>query len=439
MTGKVAPELLRTQRTQRGWTTDELAQRLGMPQSGSIVTDWEEGRRILEGPMAGLVLSLLRSGSDAETPIEARGEQIWRRSGNWRESWRQITALPLTPAQIDAETFAGLFPRAAIPPPQHVHGFPFVDHGLPSNVYGQHGDVWLGVIPQRDAPPAYLWILEQDGSFYYREKIWEDDQASITNGHIHIGSVLEICSNAVFFLRNLSRYAALSSRYCLRLRLGGMRGRSIVAQPDHLPSDVLRVDGQMPLSSDDQPRDHHTAVIEVALNQMIESPLTVVYSLVAEVVREVRPDLADIRRLERQLRYRHASDSRRGGIRFLGYLDPFLHARPMRRAVVSVNNERVGLVVETPGGGSRFTYDPDYLVRSHARPLSPRMPLRSGPYESVDLLPFFENLLPQGAQLEALVHQRGLQPHDKFGILLATLPSSVGGLQIHQEERIETP
>jgi hypothetical protein len=32
-----------------------------------------------------------------------------------------------------------------------------------------------------------------------------------------------------------------------------------------------------------------------------------------------------------------------------------------------------------------------------------------------------------------------VDPRDKFGVLLATLPSSIGDVQIHQEERVETP
>jgi serine/threonine-protein kinase HipA len=67
------------------------------------------------------------------------------------------------------------------------------------------------------------------------------------------------------------------------------------------------------------------------------------------------------------------------------------------------------------------------------------MPVRIEPYEASGLLPYFENLLPEGAQLEILARQRKLDPKDKFGILLATLPSSIGDVQVHQEERVETP
>jgi HipA-like protein len=78
-------------------------------------------------------------------------------------------------------------------------------------------------------------------------------------------------------------------------------------------------------------------------------------------------------------------------------------------------------------------------VRPDARPLSPTMPVRLEPYEGSGLLPFFDNLLPEGAQFEILVRHRSLDPRDKFAVLLATLPSSIGDVQIHQEERIGTP
>ena len=426
------PETIHALRTQRGWTTDELAARLGMHGSGSIVSDWEEGRRTFEGPIANLLLLTLRHGAVGGT-IDERAEDLWRRAGNWIESWRQVSALPVEPTPIVATTLSKLFPDAVIAPLQHVHGFPFVDQGLPPGVYGFHGGHWLGVIPEKEHPPAYLWRFERDGSFLYREKIWEDDKMSITGGHIHVGSLLEICASTVYFFRRLPGRIPLSPRYRFVLDLNGMRGRGVVAQREGMASDMIAVDQAGRESADDR----RTASIEADLETIASSPLGIVYDLVAEAVRELRPDLADRVELERQLRLRHSFDDRRGRIRFLGFLDDVL-GRPPRRAVVSLHGRRVGLLVETTWG-SRFTYDRRYVERPDARPLSPRMPVRAEPYESAGLLPFFDNLLPEGAQLTLLLQHRLLDPRDKFGILLATLPSSIGDVEIHQEERVGTP
>jgi serine/threonine-protein kinase HipA len=425
------PETIRALRTQRGWTPDDLADRLGMHGSGSIVSDWEEGRRAFEGPIANLLLLTLRSGgSDA---IHERAEDIWRRSLTWRESWRQVSAIPTVPARIEPAAFASLFPSAEIPPAQHAHGFPFLDHGLPREVFRLAERGWVGVIPASEHPPAYLWMLERDGSFLYREKIWEDAKASITGGHIHIGSLLEICAATVFFLRRLAEHVPSSGRYRIGLALGGMQGRGVVAQREGTPSDMLAFDEPVQISAES----NCSASILAELEAIASSPLAVVFELVAATVRGLRPDLADHAQLDRQLRLRHAFDDRRGRIRFLGFLDDLL-GRPPRRMIVSLHGRRVGLLVET-SSGSRFTYDRRYIDDPEARPVSPTMPVRQEPYESAGLLPFFDNLLPEGAQLDILVRRHKLDPRDKFGILLATLPSAIGAVEIHQEERIETP
>jgi len=434
---KATPETIRTLRTQRGWTTEDLAQRLGMHGSGSIVSDWEEGRRAFGDPIATLLLFTLSGGTEESIPGDAirdHAERIWRRSGNWREGWRQVSAIPQEPVQIDASTFSQLFPGAEIPPTQYAHGFPFVDHALPREVYALEGGMWRGVIPAKDHPPAYLWLLQRSGAFLYREKIWEDDRASLTRGHIHIASLLEICADVVFFLRRLGGRIQLAPKYQLTLDLHGMKGRGVVAQREATPSDMILVDDPEEISD----KEHHSTSHDVEIETISSFPLGVVYDLVAETLLDLRPDLADRRQLERQLKLRHASDDRRGRTRFLGFLDDVLEVKPARRAVVSLNGRRVGLLVETTGG-TRFTYDQKYVELPNARPLSPKMSVRTTPYEATGLLPYFENLLPEGTQLEILVQKLKLDPQDKFGIMLATLPAAVGNVQIHQEERIETP
>lgn len=426
------PTVIRELRALRGWSHDELADRLGIHGSGSLVSDWEEGKRSLEAPLANLVLATLQF--DARSALEEKAETIWRREGNWREAWRQVSALPIEPTKIEASAFSTLFPEAALPASEYAHGFPFVDYNLPKEVYALDFETWTGVIPAKDHPPAYLWLLEREGGFLYREKIWEDQKSSITGGHIHVGSLLEIAGATVFFLRRLARRASLSPRYQLAIELSGMKGRGVVAQRENLPSDMLLVDSPDREAETDRRR----AAIDVDLAEIESWPLAVTYRLIAELLLTLRPDLANPVRLERHLRLRHASDDRRGGTRFLGFLDDVFNGKPPRRAVVSLKGRRIGLLVETPSG-TRFTYDKNYASRPDARALSPKLPVRIEPYEATGLLPFFDNLLPEGDQLAILVRQRKLDERDKFGLLLATLPTSVGDVQVHQEEKVETP
>jgi len=71
----------------------------------------------------------------------------------------------------------------------------------------------------------------------------------------------------------------------------------------------------------------------------------------------------------------------------------------LRRAIVSLSGERVGVLEETPTG-SQFTYDTAWLEHPRAKAIAPSLPLRRIAYESEGLHPFFENLLPEGWLLQ---------------------------------------
>ncbi|HSN98160.1 MAG TPA: HipA N-terminal domain-containing protein [Candidatus Nanopelagicales bacterium] len=102
----------------------------------------------------------------------------------------------------------------------------------------------------------------------------------------------------------------------------------------------------------------------------------------------------------------------------------------LRRGIVSLSGQRVGIIEELSGGGTRFTYDPAWLARPDARPLGPSMPLRHAPYEDEGLLPFFENLLPEGWLLNIARRKLGVAPNDPFGLLLATCGDCIGAVEV---------
>jgi serine/threonine-protein kinase HipA len=105
---------------------------------------------------------------------------------------------------------------------------------------------------------------------------------------------------------------------------------------------------------------------------------------------------------------------------------------PQRRGIVSLDGTRAGIIEET-AQGSRFTYDPTYLARPKALPISPTLPLRPEPYESRGLHPFFENLLPEGWLLDRTCTKLGLDPNDAFGLMLATCADCAGAVEIVPE------
>lgn len=100
-----------------------------------------------------------------------------------------------------------------------------------------------------------------------------------------------------------------------------------------------------------------------------------------------------------------------------------------RRARVCLDGNRVGILCEDVGG-TRFTYDAEWLAAVYNPPISLTMPLRAEAYVSNGLLPFFENLLPEGWLLEIATEKLKLAKDDAFGLLLATCADCVGAIEL---------
>ena len=67
-------------------------------------------------------------------------------------------------------------------------------------------------------------------------------------------------------------------------------------------------------------------------------------------------------------------------------------------------------------------------------PVSLTLPLRSEPYLSQGLHPFFENLLPEGWLLEVSTKKLKISKDDPFGLLLATCGDCIGAVEIEPLE-----
>lgn len=100
---------------------------------------------------------------------------------------------------------------------------------------------------------------------------------------------------------------------------------------------------------------------------------------------------------------------------------------------MQLDGRRVG-VLEERDGETAFRYDLEWLGQPHAVPISLTLPLREEPYVSAGLLPYFENLLPEGWLLELATAKLKLSKDDAFGILLATCADCVGAVEIRSED-----
>lgn len=100
-----------------------------------------------------------------------------------------------------------------------------------------------------------------------------------------------------------------------------------------------------------------------------------------------------------------------------------------REGKVFVQGEYAGLVKETDEG-YEFAYDPVYLAKEKALPVSLTMPVREEPYRTNTLFPFFDGLIPEGWLLAVVERNWKIDEKDRFGLMLASCRDCIGDVHI---------
>lgn len=101
----------------------------------------------------------------------------------------------------------------------------------------------------------------------------------------------------------------------------------------------------------------------------------------------------------------------------------------MRKAEVKIHGVRAGILEEIEYQTAyRFTYDTTYV----GPPVSLTMPVEQRTYQFDRLLPFFEGLLPEGFNLEALLRALKIDRSDLFSQLVAVGEDTVGAVTIRE-------
>jgi serine/threonine-protein kinase HipA len=101
----------------------------------------------------------------------------------------------------------------------------------------------------------------------------------------------------------------------------------------------------------------------------------------------------------------------------------------MRQAMVYVNSHEAGILEELEKGTSyRFSYHPDYQGLA----VSLTMPTHQQVYSYKYFPPFFEGLLPEGGQLDALLKNWKIDSKDYFSQLLVVGEDLVGAVSIKE-------
>src|SRR4051812_6993896 len=97
---------------------------------------------------------------------------------------------------------------------------------------------------------------------------------------------------------------------------------------------------------------------------------------------------------------------------------------------VLLNNRLVGYLLKEPGGAIEFRYDPSWLRREQAFPVSLSMPLREDAYRGATVVAVFENLLPDSEGLRRRVAEKtGAVGSDAYSLLSQIGRDCVGALQ----------
>lgn len=105
----------------------------------------------------------------------------------------------------------------------------------------------------------------------------------------------------------------------------------------------------------------------------------------------------------------------------------------MRQGKVYYKDEFAGIIQEDSNDVS-FTYDKNYLDSKNAKPVSLTMPLREETYTDKVMLPFFDNLLPEGWLLDIAEQNWKINPRDRMGLLLAFCKDTIGAVSVVREE-----
>ena len=99
----------------------------------------------------------------------------------------------------------------------------------------------------------------------------------------------------------------------------------------------------------------------------------------------------------------------------------------MRSVDVFVGQSLAGRLEQSDDGRTYvFRYEPAYL----GAPVSLAMPVSGREFTFNDFPPFFDGLLPEGPQLEALLLRAKLDAGDRMGQLLAVGEDVVGNVSV---------
>ncbi len=105
----------------------------------------------------------------------------------------------------------------------------------------------------------------------------------------------------------------------------------------------------------------------------------------------------------------------------------------MRSAEIYIHDTHAGTLREDEQGYT-FVYRAEYLRDAEAVAVSLGLPLRSEPFTSTVLFPFFDGLIPEGWLLDVARENWKLDPRDRMGLLMSCCRDCIGAVSVRPEE-----
>lgn len=102
----------------------------------------------------------------------------------------------------------------------------------------------------------------------------------------------------------------------------------------------------------------------------------------------------------------------------------------MRQGKVYYKETLAGTITENAEGDYVFEYEETYVKNHSTAFINFSMPVRTAPYISNRLFPFFEGLIPEGWLLNLATKNWKIQSNDRMGLLLTCCQNCIGAVSV---------
>lgn len=101
----------------------------------------------------------------------------------------------------------------------------------------------------------------------------------------------------------------------------------------------------------------------------------------------------------------------------------------MKSGRVYLHDQPVG-TIGNYDGTYEFSYSPQYCAQPGAQAVSLTLPVRTEPYRSRTLHPFFDGLIPEGWLLDVAAKNWKIDPRNRLELLLTLCNNCIGAVSV---------